>query len=135
MTTRRARASVQRAAPYVVASLFAASSVVHLLRPAVFLPLVPGWLPARRQVVTVSGLAEIACAAGLFARRPWAGPASAALLAVVWVGNVEMALRAGPGVVRALAWARVPLQVPLIWGALQADRSPRARTGASGPRC
>ena len=111
---------VRRSAPYVVATLFAASSVVHLVRPGVFLPLVPHWLPARRGIVLGSGLAEIVCAAGLFARRPWAGPAAAGLLVVVWVGNVQMALDAGPGLGRAVAWARVPLQAPLIWGALQA---------------
>ena len=122
MTSPRS-SPVRRAAPYVVAALFAASSVVHLVRPGVFLPLVPGWLPARRQIVTVSGLAEMACAAGLVTRRPWAGPASAALLVVVWVGNIEMAVTADPGAVRWLAWVRVPLQVPLIWAALQADRS------------
>lgn len=122
---------VRRAAPYVVASLFAASSVVHLVRPQVFLPLVPDWLPARRAVVVGSGLAELACALGLAARRPWAGPAAAGLLVVVWVGNVQMALDASPGLGRAVTWARVPLQVPLIWAALQAE--PRRLTAGRRP--
>ena len=120
---------VRRAAPYVVASLFAVSGVVHLVRPGVFVPLVPTWLPGRRAVVTVSGVAELACAAALVARRPWAGPASAALLLVVWVGNVQMAVDAGPGAARWVAWARVPLQVPLVWAALQARP---VRTGRRG---
>lgn len=121
MVQREPAGRVRRGAPYVVASLFAASGVVHLVRPGVFVPLVPTWLPARTAVVTVSGLAELACAGGLVARRPWAGAAAAALLTVVWVGNVQMALDAGPGVGRWVAWGRVPLQVPLIWAALQAD--------------
>ena len=51
-------------------------------------------------------------------RQPEAGRASAALLLVVWVGNVQMALDA-TGTAAAVAWARVPLQVPLVWAALQ----------------
>ncbi len=107
--------------------MFVASGTLHLFRPAVFLPLVPDAMPAREAVVLVSGIAELVCAAGLLTRAPWAGPASALLLCAVFPGNVIFAVNASrdPGSSSALvaaAWARLPLQLPLVWAALQAER-------------
>ena len=110
-----------------VVAAFAASGVVHMVRPQVFEPLIPAALPAPRGLVYASGAAELVCAAGLIARRAWAPSASAALLVAVWPGNWTMALtwqRSSkvPPRAKVLAWARLPLQVPLILAAL---RSPR----------
>jgi uncharacterized membrane protein len=108
-----------------LASLFALSGTVHLLRPSVFEPLIPDWVPGSpTTAVVVSGVAELACAYGLFTRRRWAGPTSAALLLAVWPGNLEMALDATreeglASPLAVVAWARMPLQIPLIWMALQ----------------
>lgn len=93
---------------------------------------VPRWIPGPRAVIYGTGIAEVACAIALARRRPWAGLVSAALLTVIWVGNIQMALDAGSGRDHGLfdnalvLWARVPLQLPLIWAALQArsTRSP-----------
>ncbi|MGK2852031.1 MAG: DoxX family protein [Candidatus Limnocylindrales bacterium] len=117
----------RRWAPLGLAALFGASGVLHLLRPDVFLPLIPRGLPAPDVIVAVSGLAELACAAGLATRQPWAGPASAALLVAVFPGNAQFALDQGADpaagtLAVALAWLRLPLQVPMIWAALQARR-------------
>ena len=117
----------RRWAPLGLAAQFGASGILHLVRPDVFLPLIPRVLPSPDLIVTVSGLAELACAAGLVTRQPWAGPASAALLVAVFPGNVQFALdrAADPGAGGfgvALAWLRLPLQVPMIWAALQARR-------------
>lgn len=118
---------VRRAAPIALSGLFAASGIAHLVRPDIFLPLIPRGLPAPESLVTLSGLAELVCAAGLVTRRPWAGPASAVLLLAILPGNVQFALdrAADPGTDSALvvlAWIRVPLQIPLIWAALQGGR-------------
>jgi uncharacterized membrane protein len=49
-----------------------------------------------------------------------------ALLAAVFPANVQMALDAGsgrnpgPADKPAVAWGRLPLQVPMVWAALQA---------------
>ncbi|MCU0302081.1 MAG: hypothetical protein MUF35_10855, partial [Candidatus Nanopelagicales bacterium] len=65
-----------------------------------------------------SGVAELVCAAGLLTRQPWAPAATTATLAVVWVGNLQMALDVQrsrrPGWQKAAAWARMPLQLPLL---------------------
>ena len=81
-----------RWAPTALAALFAASGVLHFLRTHRFEPLVPRVLPARRALVHLSGVAEIACAAGLVARRRWAGGASAWLLAARLPANVQYAI-------------------------------------------
>ena len=110
-----------------LAGVFAASGVVHLARPEVYEPLMPAWVPAHREVILGSGVAELACAAGLVVpatRRP-AGWASAALLVGVYPGNVKMALdalgsRRTP--LKVAAVARLPLQLPMIRAALRAAR-------------
>ena len=52
-----------------LALLFIASGTTHLVRPQVFEPIVPRALPARRELVYASGVAELVCAAGLLAPR------------------------------------------------------------------
>ena len=111
----------------VLTGAFLVSGTVHLVRPRVFLPLVPRWLPARHGIVVWSGVAELACAAGLLVpatRRP-AGVASAALLVAVFPGNLQMAVdarRRGPAY-RTATLLRLPLQVPLVRTALRAGRA------------
>ena len=78
------------------------------------------------RLIYVSGLAELACAAGLVRRTRWAAPASVAVLAAVFPANVQMALDSGTGRNdgladgRVLAWGRLPLQLVMAWAALQA---------------
>lgn len=136
-TPRAGRPVRSRAwAPRTVAALFTLSGAVHLVRPGVFEPLIPGWLPAPTAIVYASGVAELVCAYGLLTRRRWAGPASVALLFAVWPGNLQMAIDAtdehglsSPQAV--ITWLRLPLQVPLIWMALQ-DRPARPVPAVGG---
>jgi uncharacterized membrane protein len=119
---------LSRRAPELLAALFGASGVVHLIRPATFEPLIPRWLPNPRGIVYASGIAEVVCAIGLVRRTRWAGPTSAALLIAVFPGNIQMAIdslgehhgRLTPK--KLVAFARLPLQIPLIWAALQASK-------------
>lgn len=100
-------------------ALFAASGIVHLVRPRVFEVIVPRALPRRRELVYVSGVMELACAGGLVhpASRRLAGLASAGLLAAVFPANVQMAVDARQRrgrVAQVLTLVRLPLQLPLI---------------------
>jgi len=111
----------------IVLGAFLVSGVVHLVKPEVFEPLMPSWVPAHREVIVGSGVAELACAAGLAMPRTrrLAGLASAALLVGIFPGNVKMAQDAAHGrsaVLKAVSFGRLPLQVPLIRGALRAGR-------------
>jgi len=112
-----------------LAGIFAASGVLHLARPEVYEPLVPGFVPAQREVIYASGVAEILCAAGLLhpRTRRAAGWASAALLLAVYPGNVKMAAdasRSRSTRFKAIAFGRLPLQVPMVLTALKAARTP-----------
>jgi len=78
-------------------------------------------------VIVGSGVAELACAAGLLhsSTRQRAGWASAALLLGVFPGNLKMAddaRRSGNRKFQAIAYGRLPLQLPLIGIALRAAR-------------
>ena len=80
-----------------LAAMFLASGVVHLLRPGVMEPMVPRSLPGPRQLIYVSGVAELVCSAGLLhpRTRRIAGWGSAAVLLAVLPANVQMAATAG----------------------------------------
>ncbi len=117
----------------LLTGVFLVSGTVHLVEPRVFLPLVPRWLPGRRAVVLWSGAAELACASGLLvpATRRSAGLASAALLVLVFPGNVQMAVDAWErgAAYRAATLLRLPLQVPLVRTALRAARTRSSPVG------
>lgn len=124
---------LRRASPYLLGALLAGSGVSHFAATAAYAAIVPQQLPAARTLVQVSGLAELACAAGLAIPRirRLAGWATAALFVVVFPANVQMALDRGghSPVYGALVLARLPLQVPLIWWAVAVARQSRSRTG------
>jgi uncharacterized membrane protein len=111
----------------VVIGAFLVSGTVHLVRPEVYEPLMPSWVPAHREVILASGVAELLCAAGLALRptRRLAGLASAALLVGIYPGNIKMAVDAsktGSARFKAIAYGRLPLQLPMIRGAWRAGR-------------
>jgi uncharacterized membrane protein len=123
-----------------LAGLFAASGTLHLVRPQFFETIVPRALRAPRGIVFGSGVAELACAAGLVHHRTRhaAGWASAALLVAVFPANLQMAVTEGRRAARghgsrgrfAATLIRLPLQIPLIRTALKATgRSRPAKRG------
>ena len=127
-TDRPARAwgVIRSYGPWVVAAAFSVSGVIHLVHPATFTSIVPHFLPFATALVYVSGIAELICAYGLWRRRRWAGLAATALLLAVWPANLQAAITAQQGDnVRdqLISWIRFPLQIPLIWLALQSGRS------------
>ena len=114
-------------APEALAALFIASGTLHLVRPKLFTAAVPPALPAPGAIIATSGIAELLCAGALLSGRRWAGPISAILLVAIFPGNVNVALAtsANPGasrLARVAAWVRLPLQIPLVWAALQAGK-------------
>ena len=117
---------LRRIAPDALAGVFALSGVLHLVRPDGYAALIPPFLPAPGAIIAVSGVAELVCALGLLRRERWAGRASAGLLVAVFPGNLWFALAttadpaAGSWLVTG-SWLRLPLQVPLIWAALQSQ--------------
>ncbi len=112
----------------LLAAIFTTSGVIHLVKPAVYEPLMPKFVPRHREVILGSGVAELACAAGLVhpRTRRTAGWASAVLLVGVFPGNLKMAddaRRSGNARFRAIAYGRLPLQLPMIRIALRTART------------
>lgn len=111
--------------PWIVAAAFTVSGVIHLFHPTTFTPIVPHFLPFSTELVYASGVAELVCAIGLWRRDRWAGIAAAVLLVIVWPANLQDAITAQQGhdlTTKLLDWVRFPLQIPLIWFALQSGR-------------
>lgn len=114
----------------LLAGIFAVNGVIHLARPEVYERLMPDLVPKHREVILGSGVAELACAAGLLLPRTrrisaWA---STALLVAVFPGNLKMAddaRRSRSRTFQAVAYGRLPLQWPMIRIALtEARRAP-----------
>lgn len=111
----------------------AAAGSLHFVIPSAYQRIVPRALGPARALVLLSGAAEIG--AGLLLASPRTrrvgGWATAALLVAVFPANVQMALDGGiPGEGFPLgspvvAWARLPLQVPLVVWALRIARRPQ----------
>lgn len=106
--------------------------VLHLAQPKPFDGLIPPELPFSRRAWTYgSGVVELGVG-GLLAvpRTRRAGALAAVILFVgVFPGNLQMvrAWRRKPfWPWRAIAWARLPLQVPLVAAALAVYRGERA---------
>lgn len=113
-----------------LAVMFGVMGVLHFVQPEPFERIVPRQLPRKKELVYASGAAELACAAGLLhpRTRRTAGLLSAGLLAAVFPANVQMALdlnRKGSPRAKAIGFARLPLQIPLIRAALKASREGR----------
>jgi uncharacterized membrane protein len=114
--------------------VFITAGILHFLRTQTYESIMPGYLPAHRELVLVSGAAEIAGGLGI----AFAGPRRAAgvwlvaLLIAVFPANVNMAVHAGrfESIAPALLWARLPLQGLLIWWVLRASRERRTFTRA-----
>jgi uncharacterized membrane protein len=110
-----------------VVGAFVVSGTIHIVRPRTFDPLMPEWLPAHKEIVVGSGVAELACAAAVLVpkTRRVGALASAALLVGVFPGNVEMALGAQKTHNTAYkigTLARLPLQWPMITAMLRTAR-------------
>jgi uncharacterized membrane protein len=97
---------------------FIVAGLLHFLRPKPYVAIVPDALPRKRELVYVSGVAEIAGGLGVLAAptRRVAGWWLIATLIAVFPANVNMAVNAERfrAVPEPLLWARLPVQGALI---------------------
>ena len=105
--------------PHVrLGGFFLLAGLMHFLRPRPYVAIVPEALPRKREIVFVSGVAEIAGGAAVLvpATRRLGGWWLIATLIAIFPANVEMAVHAERfrRVPEPLLWARLPVQGLLI---------------------
>ena len=115
-----------------LAAFFTAAGIMHFVVPRRYEAIVPPYIPYHREVVAISGAAEVAGGLAVIppaTRRPFARWWLIALLVAVFPANVHMALQ--PEQVRGLdaariprwaLWARLPLQPLMVWWVWRATR-------------
>ncbi|MBF9069629.1 DoxX family protein [Streptacidiphilus fuscans] len=115
--------------------MLATAGALHFLSPKPFDAMVPRALPGPARAWTyASGVAELAVAAALASprHRRLGGRLAAGLFVAVLPANVQMAVdwRERPLPLSAGAWARLPLQLPLV---VEAVKVARGSGGVSAP--
>ncbi len=102
----------------LLGAFFLAAGLLHFLRPKPYVAIVPEALPRKLELVYASGVAEMACGAGVLGERTRrvAGWWLIATLLAIFPANVNMAVNAERyRFVRPwLLWARLPVQGVLI---------------------
>ncbi len=123
----------ERIAPYALSGLLTVTGTLHFVAPGPFEGIVPPVLGDPTVWVYASGVAELACAAAVaIARtRRYGAIATTALFVAVFPANLYMAYdwsdrQWWPD--RTIAYARLPLQIPLILWAWRVSR----RAGRTG---
>jgi uncharacterized membrane protein len=101
-----------------VALFFLGAGTMHFVKPRAYEAIMPEALPAHRELVYASGVAEIAGGLAMLSERSsrWGAWWLIATLVAVFPANVNMAVngerfRAVP---EALLWVRLPIQGALI---------------------
>ena len=117
-------------ARHALAIVYGAAGVIHLARPAPFAAITPSWVPHPETVVALTGVAELAGAAGLLqplspATRRAAGWGLALYALCVWPANyhhmqLDMA-RPDHGLGLGYHIPRLLAQPLIIWWALWAS--------------
>ena len=107
--------SVARA---VVGASFITTGTLHLVKPGIYEAIMPRYLPAHRELILASGLAELAGGVGVLhpRTRRAAGWWLIATLVGVFPANVEMAVHPErfKRIPKPLLYARLPLQGAMV---------------------
>jgi uncharacterized membrane protein len=106
--------------------VLAGAGVTHFLKPGLYDPIVPHALPGPARAWTyVSGVAEIGVAGVVLnpATRKRGALLSALLFIAVFPANLQMAVDAKTLAEKAIAYTRLPLQVPLVLWAWKVSRA------------
>ena len=98
--------------------LFVLAGLTHFRNPDFYINIMPPYLPWHRELVAISGVAEIALGVMMLFRR-WAAPAGwglIALLVAVFPANLHMTMNPElyPSIPPLVLWLRLPLQGVLI---------------------
>jgi uncharacterized membrane protein len=126
--TRRL-STAQTIALVIAAIFYTFAGTLHFLRPAMYLKIMPPYIPWHVAMVRISGVFEILGGLGLLlpATRRAAAWGLVALLIAVFPANLYMAtnpIEAGAvSIAPMIRWGRLPLQLLLAWWVLWSTRA------------
>ena len=117
--------------------LYTGAGTLHFLATRTYASIVPAYLPAHRDLVYISGAAEVLGGIGVLMPDTWIPTRRPAawgiilLLVAVFPANVTMITEHSrfPSVPLWAAWLRLPLQLPLMyWAWIYTRKDERARS-------
>jgi uncharacterized membrane protein len=110
-----------RVGKYIFGTIFIAAGIGHFLITRTYENIMPDYLPAHRDLVLLSGAAEMLGGIGVMTSKYQRAAAwgLVMLLIAVMPANIWMAQHPEryPGIPLWAIWTRLPLQLPLIWWA------------------
>ncbi len=111
---------------FVMGTLYVAAGIGHFMFTRFYADIMPAYLPLHRDLVLISGAAEIAGGIGVMIRPTQRSAAWGIVLLLIAVmpANVWMVQHSEryPGVPVWALWMRLPLQLPLLWWAWRYTR-------------
>lgn len=111
----------------LLGTTFILAGMNHFRSPQAYLQIMPDYLPAHEQLVALSGAAEIAGGLGVLLppTQRLAGCGLVLLLLAVFPANIYAVQHGmeifGKNVPKWMLWARLPLQILLIWWVYKAS--------------
>jgi len=106
---------------YLMSALYMLAGLNHFWHPAMYLSIMPHWLPAHELLVNLSGLAELVLGSLLLLppTRRMAAMGIITLLVVIFPANIQMVINYYDAHDPHLwiAIVRLPVQIMLIWWA------------------
>jgi uncharacterized membrane protein len=115
---------IRRCMRWAMAIFYLVAGIFHLQHPDAFLPIMPDWAPAPREVILFTGACEIAGALALVTGplRWWAGVMLALYAVCVFPANIKHAIYNVQLPQLPTSWwyhaPRLALQPVIIWWAL-----------------
>lgn len=101
------------------------AGVLHFIKEPAFRRIVPKQLPCRKMIVLITGAFEIIFSILLWVKKGQhiTGKLLAAFMIAVFPANIYMAVKrisfqSGKEISPFILWLRLPLQIPLVIGAL-----------------
>lgn len=113
----------------LMGALYLTTGTLHFLHTQTYLTIMPPYIPAHHTLVLLTGAAEIAGGLGILTPIPAIQRAAAwglvALLIAVMPANIYMVTNHAnfPTIPLWAVWARLPLQLPLIYWAWRYTRN------------
>ena len=106
---------------FVMGALYITAGALHFVLTRTYTGIMPDYLPAHRELVLISGAAEIAGGVGVMVPQTKRAAAWGLVLLLICVmpANVWMAQHPEryPNIPLWAIWLRLPLQLPLLWWA------------------